>query len=64
MTSDVIVDRRRTSAATAARRRAKVQRMVFELALRLDELNDEWLAALAEVVAGEVEARRESRGKG
>lgn len=58
-TSDVIVNRRRTSAATAARQRRKTEKLVMELSPRLEHLDGEWLAALLDVVLGELEARRD-----
>lgn len=55
----MIADRSRTRAATAARRAAKTQRLVMELAPRLEHLDQEWLLALLDVVLGELQARRD-----
>jgi hypothetical protein len=46
VTSDVIVDRSRTAAATAARQRRAARRVALDLAARLDLVEDEVLATL------------------
>lgn len=53
------MDRRRTAAATEARRRRKTEKLVLELAPRLEHLDQAWLVALYEVVVGELVARRD-----
>jgi hypothetical protein len=50
--------RRRPVAAIAARRAAKARRLALELAPRLELLDDEWLEALLEVIAAELESRK------
>lgn len=49
--------KRRTTAATAARKTQGAQRLALDLAPRLPLLDDEWLCTLARVVMCEVAAR-------
>jgi hypothetical protein len=47
----------RTAAASAARRQQKAQRLASELGLRVVQLDNDWLLALALVVVSELEYR-------
>lgn len=58
MTVGEIVDRPRTAAASAARRRIGVHRLLLQLAGRLDEVSDAHLEALYGAVVEEIQARR------
>jgi hypothetical protein len=50
--------RRRPVEAIAARRAAKAGGLALEIAPRLELLDDEWLEALLEVIAAELESRK------
>jgi hypothetical protein len=47
----------RTAAATAAGKRAKAERLASEVGIRVSQLDNDWLLALALVVVSELEYR-------
>lgn len=57
MTAGVSVARARTAAATEANRRRKAERCAYDLATRLEFLDDERLATLAGVLVAATLAR-------